>query len=495
MSRTSSQYLLPLNEQEDILKVTNSILKRDSNHRYRKKNFYVAYLNSRDIIHTPLEIESSIPEDSIEDYIYAKAYEELGLDFNLEYVIRYIKKESEDVSEYAEYDIFAISKNLIIERFKSKFEIVKHIDYLTITPFLMEPLYELEILERDRIDCFSYLGESDSFLALYRDGEFIYFKSMDFSLEELFKKFSFIHPNVINIEEFLTILENDDQKYQDGLNSIFEEISNYISDILLYIKRIYSMEVQRIYIDSTIKLNDIFYRYLSSFIDIEPQRFNFEYKFMGESVSKLEELAILSGKQYAKDSDRKFNFTVFEREKPFFYKDSGKLLLSTISSLLLSLTYPIYNYSYGLYINYQSSLLDDELKRLSAISSEYREFLKALKIRENQSRERLKLKNSELESLNTLLKDIYNKKLKYSLKSSAIADIVNIIGRYDFQIDRFEITKDNNITLNAISKRESEITKFIKDANSRYSINTERVELNLENNLYSAKINLKERVE
>ncbi len=486
-------FYIPRSKEKPFYKLKDNFIKKESSLKYSKKNFYTTFVKSKDIIHTPLEIESSIPEDSIEDYISAKTYEELGLDFNIEYIIKYIKKENSNTIDMDEYDVFALSVSNVQNTFNEQTKEVKHIDYIGASPFLIQPLYKLEILEKNTIDCFIYLSMNDSFLSIYKNGEFLYFKAMEFSLEELFKKFTFVHPNVIKIENFIDILlgaEND--KYKDDVNDLYNDFGVYISDILLYVKRVYSIEIDNLYLDSEISLKDEFYVYFNTYVDVETQKFDFDYKLVGETPHHLIKLMFLSAQIFLEQKSD-FNFTIFKKEKSIFLKSSGKFIIATISGLLFSLLYPLFNYIYGLIIEEENKSLNQTVMALDINVTRFKILLSQLEGKKIKADKKLNLSNKRLKNIEVLIDEIKKKRLSYFIKSNILIELTGFINNHNIDILDFNIFTGSEISLKIESYDEEEITNFINDVDKKYTVAVEKISLNDEDLLYTSEINLKKR--
>lgn len=488
MAVADSFCFLPQNEEEKYITLKSNILKQSQSISYKKKGiFYTGIVDSKSLIHTPIEIEASIPDDSIEDYITTKTYEELGLDFNIEYVIKFTPKEAIS-PEYREFDVFAISKESIDKRFEYATNSVKHIDFITSSPFLFSGLYANEILSNEETHCFAYISYSDSFLTLYKNGEFLYFKSMEFSIEELFKKFSFIHPNVLKIDEFLATLEKDDEKYQEGIDKIYNDIGSYISDILLYIKRVYSVEIDQFFIDSDVTLDDIFFKYVASYLEIAPQKFEFDYKFTGEATTHLVKLSLLKSLSY---SENDLNLTTFEKDKDFIHKDSGKFILTIGASVLIALAYPAYNYGFSLYTDFRTESKMEDLLKHKSLVNDYKMLFRALDNKKQQYQNRLKVAKDKNKNIKELINKIVNTKSKYSLKIDKIVKVIQDINLFDIYINKLNIRNDSELDIYVTSNSEEEITKFVKKINKKYIIRVKKIEYNSETFKYKSQVTVK----
>jgi metal-responsive CopG/Arc/MetJ family transcriptional regulator len=291
----------------------------------------------------------------------------------------------------------------------------------------------------------------------------------------------------LNLSEFLTILENDEEKYQDGVDKIYNDIGSYIADILLYIKRVYSLDIDNFYIDSDGKLNDVFFKYIGSYIDLTPQRFDFDCKFVGEPITHLSKLALLDASFYSNDN---INFSVFEKEKAFIYKDSGRLILTTLASLLIAFLYPIFNYSYAYIVDIQKSNESELLLKHESVENEYRLLFRALDSKKQEFIHRKERVQNEIKSVKDLMIKIKNKKSKYRLKIAKIVEVLKSFNNFSIKSMNLNIDGNEILTIYTISKDEEEITKFVKEINSIYDVDVKKI--SFDKSEYISEIKIKE---
>jgi len=67
------------------------VFKKQSSLSYDDKNFVIAYIANKDLIIATIDIGYSGKDDELDEVISLKAYEELGLDEEKEYFIKYEK--------------------------------------------------------------------------------------------------------------------------------------------------------------------------------------------------------------------------------------------------------------------------------------------------------------------------------------------------------------------------------------------------------------------
>ncbi len=212
---------------------------------YNTSNFITSYISNKDVITATVKLSRSIPEEDIEDILEIKAYEELGLDQASDYVISSI--ESETGGEEREFHLFVAAPEVLDKLFLPVKQETKYLDLIIPAPLLYKALYKKEIVNDSGTHCFVYFTNQDAFVTFYRDGEYLYSKSIEFSLEQMYDKYCEIVGEQVNKKEFLSILETEGLKatnsdYQQNFMKIFGEVFITINDIIIYTKRAFQLD-------------------------------------------------------------------------------------------------------------------------------------------------------------------------------------------------------------------------------------------------------------
>ncbi|MEA1879906.1 MAG: hypothetical protein U9N11_04615, partial [Campylobacterota bacterium] len=293
----------------------NNKFKLQNKLNYNTAHYTVAYLQNKDCINTSVFISRSIPEEDISDVIEIKAYEELGLDQTLEYSISSVEIYSDE--EEREFSIFATQANKMDTLYVPIKEHTKYIDLIIPAPLLYKALYNKEALLRDGVHAFIYFTHDDSFVTLYRNGEFLYAKSIPFSYMEMYDKYCQATGNRVEQKEFFTLLETDGLKTshqgnQEKFMQIFSEVFMSINDIVIYAKRAFRLEnIDKLYIGS--QKGDIagINEYAQSYLGLEAEKLNFNYniKTTESYVDQLQYLMLLTAYDYLDDEKSIANLT------------------------------------------------------------------------------------------------------------------------------------------------------------------------------------------
>ena len=275
-----------------------------------KNAFFISYLQTRDVISATIDISRNIPDSDLKDAIEIKVYDELALDSAIEYVISYTETDSKDTKNRS-FNVFIIDATLIHSKLTPIKEKTRYIDYVTTAPFLIKALYRKNFIEPDGTHCFVYFQKSDAFLAIYKGGEYIYSKSLHYSLKEINEKFCELVGERIDEEDFYKLLTTEglrtsNGQYQQHLMQLFGEIFLYISDVLVFTKRSYNIDfIDRIYLGSEIGAFSGIEEYGKSYLGLESFEFNFSIAINSKEwyIDQIHILMMLSAQLYMENPD------------------------------------------------------------------------------------------------------------------------------------------------------------------------------------------------
>ncbi|NPA73247.1 MAG: hypothetical protein GXO12_00890, partial [Epsilonproteobacteria bacterium] len=367
-------------------KFQNNEIKLNKLSGFKKENFYISIISSKNLITDSIEISRNIPDEDLDSTIDIQVYDELNFDPAVQYTIFYKEFFGFENSSKRKFNIFAIETSKIQEEFSEVIKKVKYIDYIVPEPFLIKSLYDKSYLERDSVDCFLYFKKSDAFLAIYADGEYLYSKSLNYSIDRMHEKFCEITGESINYDDFINFIltgesVNISQENQKLIIKLYKEMFVYINDIIFYAKRAYLIEnINRIYVNSCIGLFKNIDRYIRTYIDIEPHELDIKIAKNSKEVKseQLHNLMILTALEYIEEPDDGLNFSIFKRPPPFRQRPSGKLFMVFVLSLVLSLAYPLYEFGYAYFLKMQLVNLSKEEQKLFIEASSLKQKLKAL---------------------------------------------------------------------------------------------------------------------
>jgi hypothetical protein len=461
---------------------------------YNDKSYTISYLTNKEMIIASLDIGSYLSEDELEGYFFDKAYEELGLDEEKEYTIHYQKRDNETDSFV--YNLFISEVDKVDGYFSKIVEESKYVDLLIPAPLLFKTLYRNQVLENRDAHCYIYFTMEDAFVTIYKDGDFIYSKSLEFSLEQIYEKYCALIGEKVDKVEFFEVLNSEGLKttnteYQQNLMKIFAEIFLQINDIVIYAKRAYHIDsIQKLFLGSVgspiIGLSDYGYNYLG--IPTFNLDFNFDIKNDEWYVDQLQYLMLKSGLDYIAEPKKTLNISTYPRPPIFSKRASGQFIISFIVTSLLAVGLPLFYLVPAYSLEAYNIKLSSENEVLTTKSSKYKKILE----------EKIKLISigkKELQRLETIFNSkaktliaINNKKVNYKFKSNFLHIFSKDLKKFDLHIEKI-FSKDDDFTLHLISKDEKNITKYIKYVSKKYfedigTIDIKRIELDEEELIY-----------
>ena len=434
---------------------------------YNTANFITSYISNKDIITTSVTISRSIPEEDIADILDIKAYEELGLDQANSYVIS--SYEVENAGEERQYHIFVAEPEELDTLYLPIKQQTKYVDLIIPAPLLYKPLYSKEILQDNNTHCFVYFTQHDASVTLYKDGEYLYSKSIEFSLEQIYDKYCELIGEKVDEQEFFSILEAEGLKttnndYQQNFMKIFGEVFITINDIIIYAKRAFNLEsIDQMFIGSErgpiIGLDD----YSQNYLGLHSSDFNFNYNVSNEEwyTDQFQYLMLLASFEYMEDESAFVNLTMYPRAPAFVNRASGQFLISTFAAISLSLAYPLI-YLVGSYVNdAKVYALNNEDEKLTAEATKYKAIL-------SKKKSTIKRLDNKIKNISTIysgktktLTAIYDKKINYKLKSGLFHTIASELDKFDVHVDMLS-TDDDTLFVSLVSTDDRKFTELIK---------------------------------
>jgi len=462
----------------------------------KKDSFFTSYIPAKDIISASIEMSRSITEEDLKDAIEIKVYDELGLDSAIDYSITYLEAETNDAKNKV-FNVFVIDASIVYERLNPIRKHTKYIDYVTGSPFLLQALYKKNFLEPDTVDCFVYFQKEDAFLAIYRDGEYVYSKSLHYSLTQINEKFCELLGERIDEKDFNNLLTKEGLKgsnldYQQHLMKLFGEIFLYINDVLVYAKRSYSLDtINKIYIGSEIGELLGLDEYAQSYLGLEAYEFNFSIAINSKEwyIDQIHILMILSAQVYFDEKDEGLNFSPFKRPPPLSQRTSGKLLGTIAASIIISLAYPTYQLGFDYFLQIKLASQRKVFIKLNKKTTVIKRELAGIKRQKNKVKALVKKESVKFEFRKKLLDEIYSKKISYPMKALILTELFKISNKYKSKIISADF-KDNVLVFDIENRSDKKITEFIRDLTklNKYKIDTNKIVKDEKKRRYLSKI-------
>ncbi|MEA1956419.1 MAG: hypothetical protein U9N02_08005 [Campylobacterota bacterium] len=469
---------------------------------FKKEQFVISNLNIKNTITSQISISKNIPEEDLYDAITTKAYDELALDQAIEYQINYIETNVRIDEKNRNFYLFIVEPSIVEEVYKTVIEKIKYVDIIIPTPLLIKSLYQKEIIEDNGVHCFIYFQNDDAFIAIYNEYEFIYAKSLKYSFSQMHEKFCELYGERIEFKDFMDFFQKHNLKdtqsdYKEYFIKLYKEIFSNINDILTYIKRAYDLEsIDRVYIGSEVstvtKLNEI----LEYEIHIKANNFEFDYGFEDNKVY-IDQIHSLMHLYTTISDDEKYlcNFTTFHRPPKFTQRQSGKIIILTLISIIIAFAYPVSYWTLSYAQSLQLKLLNKNYENIHNIKS-VREV--TIKNKELEKRKALKLLNEQKQQYtnkkNTLIK-IHDVKVNYPMKAKLLSMLTKDINKYNVKLNFISYSEDADIKqfhLNLISSNDKQITSLIKHLTKKYhdkfDLSIKDIFYEKSNNIYISKL-------
>ncbi len=459
---------------------------------YDKNQFIISYLNTQGYINAHIEISKNILEEDLFDAINNKIYDELALDQALEYQIRYIEVFNNKSYENRHFQVFIAEPSTIEKTYKDAVEKLKYIDVIIPTPLLIKSLYTKEIIQNSGVHCFIYFEENDAFVTIYNEKEFVYTKSLKYTLIQMHERFCEIYGERVEYQDFIKILSDDNLKnrensYTNFIVKLYKEIFASINDILTYAKRAFEIEkIEHIYIGSQSSTASV----LSEIAEVELSikasdfKFDFGYEQSNKGINQLHALMHIYT-TLSEEERYNCNFTIFHRPPNFLQRESGKLLLLIVASFFIAFAYPVSYWTLTYAQELQYKLLETSYAELH-IERTIRE--STIKSREADKEKILALLNKEkqeyIDKKNTLIK-IHDVKVNYPMKAKLLYTLTNDLNDIGVKIESLSYNENNKskkFLLNLVSSEDKIITALLENLTKKYE---RKFKFSLEKILYN----------
>jgi hypothetical protein len=480
---TSSQHsfssVLSVNPyKETYFSGISSFLSKNSSPEFSKDQFVISYLNTKEFINAQIEISKNIPEEDIYDAINNKAYDELALDQAIEYHIQYIETFNSLDEQNRYFHVFIVDPLEITQTFENVIEKLKYIDVIIPAPLLIKSLYVRNIIDSNGVHCFIYFQENDAFITIYSNKEFIYTKSIKYSLLDMHERFCELYGERVEYEDFLEFfckhsLKETTSDYKEFFIKLYKELFSNINDILTYAKRAFEIEkFEHVYIGSQLKTLTQLDEMLEFELNIKTSEFNFDYGFESnnEYVDQLHAL-MHTYTTISEDERYECNFTVYKRPPAFIKRESGKIILIALASFILAFSYPVTYWILTYAQTLQEELLQQEFRevhniritREATIKNRIADKEKSLKLLAQEQNEYIQKKN-------TLIK-IHEVKVNYPMKAKLLATLTQDLNTYDVKLQSVyyqENEKTKEFKLDLVASKDRKITKLVEHLTKHY---------------------------
>jgi len=422
----------------------------------------------------PKNLLDKLDKLELDDLIETKCYEDMGLDEAEEYIFKYKIIENIEDKNF-QVEVVIIEQSALKEFYQPILKESNYLDFITYSGFVFEVLYKEKIIEPHN-DLFIYFTKDNIFITLYSDGEFRQTVVIPESLENIYQ----ILTNSIEIKnfdfnKFLKLLIKkglDYSNYNEKENILFNELSELFSNkfliisnqINLIVRKFALTTIDRIFM-STIKgsipgISEFANMYLG--VESNDLKFDTDYNPNNVEIDQILFLSMLYAK-YAYTKDYHIdNVELFRRPPTFFYRKSGQLITISITSFILSISYPIYQVIDSYILEYENSKLTQELNHYNSINSKLTNQNKKLNnILKSKIKQRDEL-NKYIQNSQKVIVDIYKEKKKYIQKSVLIAKISKYLKQNNVFLSQLNY-RIGVLSFIVYAKDDKNITSFLND--------------------------------
>ncbi|MFZ2889810.1 hypothetical protein [Sulfuricurvum sp.] len=439
---------------------------------FAKDQYAISSLNTRGFISTLIGISKNIPDDDIYHALENKVYEELALDMAVEYRIRYIEAIHRSTENDRYFHVFVVDPLTLEQEYVKVINTIKYIDQIIPIPLLLKSLYVKELINSSDVHCFIYFQENDAFFCIYHEQEFVYAKSLKFSLLQMHERFVELLGEQIDFTTFSSMLvkeglNSSNSEYQKNLIKLFGEILLHINDIMAYAKRAYDIKrFDELYIGSSAGIVIGLDEYAQTYLGLRtaPLDFNYGFQNNGSNIDQIHQLMHVYG-HLPVEERYECNFTIFERPPPFAKRESGKLILITATALAGALLYPGVYWGLSYIEEFHHAVLSKEYEQVH-IEKMTREATVNLKLANKKVAQTLldEQKTAYKQKQDTLIQ-VHEKKVDYPMKARIMADFTQSFNNYRVQLQNVNYTENNTskiFSFGLISSKTQDITALLK---------------------------------
>jgi len=450
---------------------------------YSKRNVTIACIANKDLITELIEISPNIPKENIKDVITDKVYDELQFDPAIEYIIEPIRTRLPGTLD--KYQTIIIDKKALKERLQAIAKRTKVIDYAIPAPLLFKSLYKERLIDNSGDDMFLYFGEEDSFVTFYHKGEYLYSKSINYSLKNIYDRFCKLAGEVpMSEKKFKEFLSNDGARkgssaHRELLIRVFNECFLAINDILIYTKRAYDLDSFRTaYVGLSWDSQNALEPYVKNYLNIKAVALEtlYEKSISGKDIDPICALMVLSAKELHAGALTVANFTPYPKPKPLSQRPSGKIVATFFIITALFMIPIIYDFIVGSTLNAKNAILEKKEAKLTRVANSYKQKIA-------QKREELKALNKAYDKTKKLydskvgeVTKVYNKKFHYKFRSEQLSELTKLLKKYDI-VSRKIVISDTLYAIELESKDDKQITAFIKELVKKFDKKISNVDI------------------
>lgn len=483
----------------------SSFLTQTSLPEYAKDQYAISYINTQAFLHTQISISKNIPDEDLLDAITNAVYDEMALDQAITYQIQFIQAYNNLDETNKTFHVFIVDPLKINEIFEEPVRKLKYIDTIIPLPLLYKSLYSRDLIDHSGVHCFLSFDEADSSITVYKEREFLFTKTLKYSITNMHERFCELYGERIEYEEFITFLIHTNLKetqspYTEFVLKLIKELFDNVNDIITYLKRAYEIDkIEHVYVgpllNSVTKLDELAEFELS--IKSLPLEFNYGFETTDSHITPINAMMHI---HTALPEDEKYlcNFSHFHRPPRFSQRASGKFLILLAASLVIGFAYPIlywvltYSQSlqYDLLSQEYANLHNQKTTREATIKNKEADKVKVLALLEEEEKDFNDKKG-------TLIK-IHEVKASYPMKAKILSGFTDDLNKFDVKLESLnysELNSTKKFEFDLVSSQDRKITQLLehltKNYEGEFAFTLNKIIYDKESKVYLGKLKVK----
>jgi len=437
---------------------------------------YISYVASKDIITGVISLDFAIGNSDIDGAIEDVAFDEFGLNSDREYIIKYWKIKD------SSYEVFIVPADKLDALFSDVVDEIGFVDSIIPAPLVYGSLYR-DILDNRGVHCFLYFMSDDAFITFYKNGQYVYSKSINYSLDEIYAKYLSAGGVSMSRDAFFVYLggksSSSDPDFQTRIMRIFGEAFVSFNDVLVYAKRIYGLEnIDRLYLGSSAGSIAGLSNFSQNYFGLKSYEMNFDFGYYEQngSVEQFEKMLFATSSRGMGNSE--IDFTQYHRPPPIYKRSSGQLVGAMVAASVIGLLPSLYYLVSKVVVDGQISMLSQKESRLTEDAAKYKKLFKVKSLELNKTLAEANDIREKLEAKEKTLTSIYEKKVNYRPKSKQYVEFAKDFEKFD--IKSYDLKSfDDNYYLFLVAKQDSDITKFISYVSKKYDKSASLVDISM----------------
>jgi len=438
----------------------------------------ITFLTPQTVRNEELTLSKFIPSSELASNIEIKAFDELGLDAELDYKIVFepnvtlSEKRIDQNSVYNTYIVSSLEADGFLSNLLQK---SRYIDSLLFAPLSFKRFYKEGYLQDNKTYALVYMYKNLTVLSIYDGGELMYIKGLKVTIDGYYEKYCDSVGDKLSFGEFIKIFCGvvTAEASSSFVTESRVELFKAFSDVLTHAKRLLSFEkYDAIFISSEygdlVGVDELAKQYFETPV----KHLNFKLALFGEQLDALSSAIVLD----AIDGEN-LEFTMRPRPLPVIQRKSGRFLAVCFASLLIFSSFPFLKY---LLLSENTSKLQKEYDRIGAKQAEAEALIgqksqevKALEAQINSE------KNISAQK-SVILAQLAKTKESNASISPMLVKVSNIAYSNGVKFDAVEINA-SRVEITIKSAVPSAFTKFVKSLSAQ-GIKTKAGELKRDEN-------------